>query len=413
LEAAAAVPRYVTDFNIAGDFLDQISRAADELGDRPMESGTVDSHMPDTGGRMDIGPMPTWAVIDLMIGTEASRKVLLANADAAGSVPWHLRDRKTGLSLTLDAYPNLWLDSRGGNTVQGVLPEAFNEENHGWSIDDAHQPALTYLPYLLTGSQYYRDELTAQAAFVLFYYDPNFRGQSHGLMIGEHGESWQQVRGISWSLRTLANAAFILPTTYPLHGYFDAKLKGNLAKLVQLFVVDRKMKAAGPMEGWVKGDYGSPGASAPWQQGFLATILTWVNDMGYPDAGRMVGWMSNFLAGAFTSGDQGFDPMRGVAYIMVVFDPDTGRLLNNWGESYAKSQLANKSAKDVEEYWQDYGRVMQAALAGAYSNNLIPRVQKAYEFVLSRSNQIAWPHAKGDPTFAILARPVQPTPAAP
>jgi hypothetical protein len=412
LEAAGAVPRYDANFPIARDITGDIGDAANKLSDKPMSSGTVDHHMPDAGGRWDIGPLPTWDVVDLLDGNETTRKLVMANGDAAGMAPWHLRERKTGLPLTIDAHPKTWLDQRGQGTVQeGVLPEVFHEESNGWTLDDAHEPALSYLPYLLTGSQYYRDELAAQAAYVLLSYDQDYRGGSHGYIIGEKAEAWEQVRGMAWSLRTIANAAYVLPSSYPLRGYFDAKLKGNLAHLVQLFVQDRKMKAAGPMEGWVTGDYGAPGANAPWQQGFLAVVLTWINDMGYPDAGRLTAWMSNFFTGLFTSGDQGFDPMRGTAYILAVFDPDSGKLLNNWGESYAKSKLAEKPAKEVDELWQDYGRVLQAALAGAYSITHDPRTQKAYEFVRNRTNQIAWPHAKGDPTFAILPRPAEAAPA--
>ena len=45
------------------------------------------------------------------------------------------------------------------------------------------------------------------------------------------------------------------------------------------------------------------------------------------------------------------------------------------------------------------------ALGGAYSITPAPRVEKASEVVPARSNQISRPHAKGDPTFAILPRP--------
>jgi len=404
LSAAAGVPRYAPDFNIGGELLGDISRAADKVGDRAMEHGIVAMHMPDTGGRMDIGPLPTWAVVDLIKPSENSRKLLLANGDAAGSVPWHLRDRKTGLPLTIDAHPGLWLDSRGGDTVKGVLPEAFNEEQHGWTLDDAHQPSLSYLPYLLTGSQYYRDELAAQAAYVLLCYDPDFRGQSHGLIIGEHGEAWQQVRSLSWSLRTLATAAFILPGNDPMRGYFDAKLRGNLAKLVQLYVQDRTMKSAGAVEGWVPGDYRPEGSMAPWQQNFLAVVLNWVNDMGYADAGRMVEWMSNFIVGPFTNADRGFDPARGAAYNFHIFDPETHHRVSSWAEVFQTSGLGKLPPKEVEEAWQDYGLIARAGTAAAYSVTGSPRAKAAYEFTLARFNRITYPPVKGDPTFAILPR---------
>ena len=404
LEDAGAVPRYATDFDIANVFTDQISQWAGKMSDTPMSSGTVDMHMPDTGGRMDIGPLPTWDVVDLINSSEASRKFLLGDADAAGSVPWHLRDRKTGLPLTIDAHPNLWLDPRGGETLQGILPEPFNGENHGWTIDDAHEPALVYLPYLLTGLQYYRDELSQQAAYVLLATPNDYRGLGHGYIIGEHGEAWVQVRGLAWSLRTLANAAFILPNNDPLHGYFDAKLRGNLAKLVQLFVQDRSLKSAGALEGWVPGDYRPAGVLAPWQQSFLAVVLNWTNDMGYPDAGRMTAWMSNFLVGLFTNGDQGFDPSRGAAYNLTVYDAASGRRFDSWAEAFKKSGLGDKSPKDVNDDWTAYGMIMRAGVGAAYSVTPSPRAEKAYDFVRDRFGQISWPQAKGDPTFAILPR---------
>jgi hypothetical protein len=406
LAAAGAVPRYDANFAVGAEVAGDIDGAASKLDDKPMAAGTVDHHMPDAGGRWDIGPLPTWDVVDLINPSEATRKLVMANGDAAGSVPWHLRDRKTGVPLTIDAHPKTWLDQRGAGTVaEGVLPEPFHEDSHGWTIDDAHEPALSYLPYLLTGSQYYRDELAMQAAYVLLGYDQDYRGGSHGYIIGENGEAWTQVRGLAWSLRTIANAAYILPASYPLRGYFDAKLKSNLTKLMQMFVLDRKMKAAGPMEGWVSGDYGAPGVVAPWQQGFLAVVLTWVNDMGYPDGGRLVNWMSNFLAGLFTSGDQGFDPMRGAAYNLTAFNPESGKLLNNWGEAFKKSGLADLTHQQEVESWQDYGRIMEAALAGAYSITNSPRVQKAYEVARTRTGQIAYRPSRGDPTFAILPKP--------
>jgi hypothetical protein len=289
--------------------------------------------------------------------------------------------------------------------AEGVLPEVFQEENHGWTMDDAHQPSLSYYPYLLTGSQYYRDELAMQAAFVLMSYPEDYRGGAQGYIMGKNGESWEQVRALAWGLRTLANAAFILPASYPMRGYFETKLKANLAKLTQLFIQDRKMKAAGPLEGWVTGAYRPENATAPWQQGYLAVVLTWVNDMGYGDAGKMVDWMSNFLAGLFTSGDQGFDPMRGAAYIVIVSDPKDGRLVNNWGEAFKASELDQKPDKEIVELWQDYGRIMQAALGGALSINHAPRVQKAYDLVQSRTDKVTYRYSRGDPTFAIAPRP--------
>ncbi len=62
------------------------------------------------------------------------------------------------------------------------------------------------------------------------------------------------------------------------------------------------------------------------------------------------------------------------------------------------------SSKDVDESWTEYGMIMRGATSAVYSVTGSPRARAAYELVLDRSNRISWPHAKGDPTFAIRPR---------
>lgn len=406
LRTAAATPRYLDNVAIKPRLLDEISRAGREGAPKPLSRGLVSRNMPGTGGRMDIGPLPTWAVVDLLHGSAATRRALLASADAAGSIPWHLRDAE-GRPLTIDDHPRLWLDIRGGE-VPGILPDAFDLEFEDWRIDDAHQPSLTYLPYLLTGSQYYRDELAQQAAFVLLSYDPGFRGEEQGLIIGRNGEAWQQVRGLAWSLRTLATAAYALPSEDPLQPYFDSKLRANLAKLVELYVEGRKLKSAGEIEGWMPGAYSPEDMTAPWQQAFLATVLNWANDMGYADAGRVVAWMSNFLSGLFTNADKGFNADRGAAYRLPIEDDD-GERIRSWRRLYTESEMPEKDAGEVDEMWGDYGWIMRAGVGAAYSITGSPQAAEAYRFIGERMRRMREP-VPTDPTFAIA--PSRPLPSA-
>ena len=274
-------------------------------------------------------------------------------------------------------------------------------EQQGWTIDDAHQPSLTYLPYLLTGSQFYRDELAHQAAFVLLMVDAGYRGGAQGLFMGEDNGSYEQVRALAWSLRTLAHAAYILPASDPMRGYFDAKLKGNLAKMVQLYVRDGTMKSAGALEGWVQGAYEPEGVLAPWQQSFLIVVLNWINDMGYHDAGQVASWMSNFIAGLFTNQDQGFNPDNGAAYNVRVYDPKEQYRFKTWAEAFTRSDLDDLSFNEIEEEWKAYGNVMRAGVGAAYAASRSPRAWQAYQFVSNRANRVEMPY-RGDPTFAIV-----------
>jgi hypothetical protein len=402
LIAAAAVPRYASGLRVDADLLAEMAETLRAAGDAPLGPAMVTKFMPQTGGRWDIGPLPTWTVAHLLVANATTQKELLANGDAAGSIPWHIRDRTTRLPLTIDTYPNIWPDGRG-SLIPGVFPEPFDNGVGDWNIDQAHEPSLVYVPYLLTGSQYYRDELAQQAAYELMDNDAEIRGRDHGYIIGEHGESYEQVRGLAWTLRTQANAAFILPTGDPMQVYLETKLKSNLQHMVQLFVRNRMLAAAGELEGWVPGDERPQWIVAPWQQAFLAMILDWINDMGYSDAGRTLAWMSNFLGGLFTSADKGFDPRSGAAYLLDIRDKDTMTPLHSWADVYKRAERSTKPVADIEEEWMSYGAPMRAGLGAALTVTLSPKVAQAYAYIISQTPTLRWDYAK-DPTFAIVPR---------
>lgn len=397
LASAGAIPNYDTRFD-ASESRAELSEMVRQLRREPLSPGTLTQYMPTSGGRWDIGPLPTWAVLHLLDGDALTSRVLFANADASGSIPWHIRERKTGSALTLDRYPRLWLDSRGADYAP--LAQAFDPGGAGWTIDTAHQPSLTYLPYVLTGLRYYQDELAQQAAYDLLSADPDYRGGAAGLLMGDDGQSWEQVRAVAWSLRTIANAAYVLPHGDPMQGYFDAKLKGILAHMARMLVVERKQEAAGELEGWFPGVYRPENAAAPWQQGYLAIVLGWINDMGYPDAGRTLGWMSNFLTGLFTSEDRGFEPQFGTTYVLAVRDADTGTPFGAWAE-VAKANELTKGTRASEDDWQFYGLILRGAIVSIHNLKPTPRAEAAYNYITRRLGAGA---RGGDPTFVIAPR---------
>jgi hypothetical protein len=395
LIAASAVPNYDSRFDVS-DFRGPVAETVRSLSAEPLNSGSVMLYMPTSGGRMDIGPLPTWAVVDLLDGDAVSRRLLMANADASGSVPWHIRERTTGRAPTLDRYPQLWLDGRGKDFAP--LAQPFEPESD-WTIDQAHEPSLTYLPYVITGLRYYQDELAQQAAFVLLAYDSKYRGGAAGLLVGEDGLPWQPVRAVAWSLRTIATAAYVLPRKDPMQAYFDTKLKANLAELAKALVVDRKLRNTGELEGWVPGVYRPENAVAPWQQGYLAITLGWINDMGYSDAGRTLDWMSNFLAGLFTSKDRGYDPRFGAIYILIVREEDNETPFTTWAAVTKANDLTSRGSNGEE--WDYYGQLMRGAMASI--NNARPSAQAkaAYDYI---SRELGPSARRGDPTFVIAPR---------
>src|SRR5262249_50634334 len=96
LEETKAVPAYdlSTGLNQSAITGDVTALATGSTG--PMGSALVEKLMPTVGGRHDLGIMTAWSADDLVAQTADAQKVMLANADAAGSVPWHFNDEATG-----------------------------------------------------------------------------------------------------------------------------------------------------------------------------------------------------------------------------------------------------------------------------------------------------------------------------
>ena len=82
---SGAVPSYDADVGVLES---EVQANYDNLLLRdtgPIGSAQVQTSMPNTGGRPDIGPLPTWAVYYLVTMDPRAEASLLANANAAGS----------------------------------------------------------------------------------------------------------------------------------------------------------------------------------------------------------------------------------------------------------------------------------------------------------------------------------------
>ena len=118
---------------------------------------------------------------------------MMANADASGSVPWHLFDENTGTLFTNENYPTFWQDPRNYPNSYYWSPQPVNgwasygTNGNLWAPDTAHMPDLNYVPYLITGNQYQLELLQAAANYadqpaepVLSYYVPEHRPEEPG-----------------------------------------------------------------------------------------------------------------------------------------------------------------------------------------------------------------------------------------
>ncbi len=56
----------------------------------------VQPYMPAPAGRPDIGPQPNWVAQWVLSQSSTAEAVMMANADASGSIPWHLFNENAG-----------------------------------------------------------------------------------------------------------------------------------------------------------------------------------------------------------------------------------------------------------------------------------------------------------------------------
>jgi RTX calcium-binding nonapeptide repeat (4 copies) len=351
----------------------------------------MEKYMGQTGGRSDIGPLTQWAAMYLVSQDPRALEIMMAQADAGGSIPWHFRDEATGDYVRIDLNPNLWIDYRatGSQSVAG----GYTSPGGGWSPELAHQPSLSYVPYLITGTRYYLDELQAQASFVLAAAVPEYRGYDQGLKGGG------QVRGLAWGLRDIADAMYLTPENDPMHGYFETILDRNLARFVDMYITNGTMDSAKELEGYFKGEYGTPGAMAPWQQDYLVMALGRMAAQGSEDASALLGWMTNFIAGRFINGDYGYNPLYGPAYNLYL---GTNPLYSTWDQAYDAS-IGTTVLTEMEGYptWAGgYAAGAKGALATLITETHKPDAYEAFGYVISQTTQMV-SDFPSNPTFDI------------
>lgn len=305
----------------------------------PLSPALIQPHFPRTGGRSDIGIVPTWTANYLVSQTQAAQKVMLINADAAGAVPWHYSDDETGTPISIENYPKFWADQRGLQSQYGndrPHADVFASSAGGWRIDHAHKPALTAVPWLVTGDRYYADELAMQAAWAVFGVYPVWR--DGGLKVVDVG----QVRSSAWSLRDLSDAAFLLPDTHPSKEYLNRVLQQNLKLMQDKYITQRAMKPAGALEGFVEEHVGrNPERISPWQNDYLALSLWLSAHRGAKEANALLSWMSGFNAGRFLH--PAFNKNYATAGVLPAKTPSGDGFVAGWAELSAKTKAGLKS----------------------------------------------------------------------
>jgi len=281
--------------------------------------------MSSAGERWDIGPTMETNALWLITQDAAAARYALAQAQAAGSVPWHYYDTAKGHYLSVADYPELFIDPRGA-----VQPKQLAGDESGWYPDRAHTPNLSYVAWLMTGDRYHLDMLNAQASWVIANTWNYARQDAKGIVANE-GE---EVRTQAWALRTVQEAAFANPDGSYEKAYFTRIANNNWANL-------RARTAAltasqGEVHGYISGIYAA-GVLPPWQQEYFASTAALAALQGNQDARAVLKWEANFLSGRFLSPD--LNPYNGFIYWLNVGDSN-GNAYTTWAEVEAATKAA-------------------------------------------------------------------------
>src|SRR6185437_65964 len=112
--------------------------------------GKITRDMTGTGGRGDIGSQPDWMCNWLTTQNAGAAQFALAQAEAGGTIPWHLFNPKTGHYTTVVDYPKLYT-GYNSNSSGGTIGLTQPFPSTVWQIDIGHEPDVAYVAYLMTG----------------------------------------------------------------------------------------------------------------------------------------------------------------------------------------------------------------------------------------------------------------------
>jgi len=394
LERTGAVMGYDTSVGVAASSVAADLAAIAKDNHSLLGNVEVVQYEPTTGGRSDIGISNGWSANWLVSQNQAAEQVMLANADAAGSSPFHAVNAD-GSMITIANDPDLWLDGRNQSAVKPTNNFDSIQTQTGWTLDTAHISELSYMAALTQGSDYAIRQVQAQADYDLLSYNPGYRGGSTGIVMGE-------IREIAWTIRDLADAAYVTADGDPLKAYFTQALEANIQNLIHEYVGTAKGAAEGQLQGYVFDSY-HPDITAPWQQDYLVLAMAHAADLGFAGAREFMTWENNFITGRFLNGADGYNPLHGTGYWINIADPNsdlshynpTGpaapgvAVFQTWAEVYNSTYAGQAAPTQLEGYPDDagggYAAIAKASLSAEWNVTHNADDLAAYAYLTSQT----------------------------
>lgn len=306
----------------------------------------VEAYMPATGERPDIGIVTEHQAQYICANDQNALATVRAQAEAAGTCPWHMRDENTGAPINLQSYPNAswYVDTQVGSPHIATIASAI-------TLDSAHMPALAYLPYLLTGDPYHLEDLQFEATWDIGWLPPQYR------------PGIPQPRAFAWTIRAIAECARITPGTVPSwllpqsywygqlttwRQYLEANYVNSTNPVQAIFRFTENM-ASNPDQGPT-----SPGGCwvTPWQDEFVATVMGWIVSMGFADWQNAFDWKIGCTL-ARASITSGWVRAWETPYRLILRASTTLPVVTSWSEAWALTQSTCLLTVTNPDVWQN------------------------------------------------------------
>jgi hypothetical protein len=173
----------------------------------PMRQRFIEDGMGGTGGTSYISLLPQEAGLYLMTGDVRAYHAVIAQGFSLASFAIHYRDETTNRPLLFASYPTLSINI--GNmppTPSGSI---------GYYYASSHHPAAAYVPYLLTGWNWFVEEIQFQTTLHYLARNASYRqnddyyfySSANGPGMNEQGGP----RAQAWQWRTCAMTASVTP----------------------------------------------------------------------------------------------------------------------------------------------------------------------------------------------------------
>jgi hypothetical protein len=416
LLASKALPNYDTSLVIADSTIASWKTNWDASKNGPMQPALGMAYMPTTGARSDIGLMPTWNALYLLSMDQRMKDISTGMSEAAGAWSTHYRDKTTGRPVTLAQYPFMSVITNNSDTINPATgkSEAFPDCpatlcTTPMTADVAHQPAFSYVPYLVTGDYYQLEELQFWANFSSFYNNPSYRQNLKGLVQAD------QIRAQAWALRTIAEAAYITPDNDSEKANLNAIVNYNLDWYNNTYTNNSAANSLGVLLNGYVLEYDSSTGLAPWQDDFFTSIVGRMVELGFTKAQPLLTWKSKFVVDRMVG--TGFCWIEASQYSMKVRDTATSPYYTSIGQIYKAinsadfTQLACGSSAMATSLGLRTGEMVGGVTANGQQAIMQPAL--AYTVGVNANGAKAWsafaarpfkPNYAVEPQYAVVPR---------